>query len=607
MEHIEEGVRSTARGGGPARWLVVAAFGVAIGSAVLGWTMADRASRGGAEATDASLALATEVATRLDRMDRAHFEPLRAAYHLEVAVLDFHRLYERLLVNERGLPPEALIALESSGVTVHSVARAMLANASVVLDDAAAREIASLGRRIEELSIQRPSPNEGEQLATEPAQRLSWLARRARRAAEREFDLALTSAVERSATTVSTLGDIRGQQSMQARAATSALAVSGGGSLVALALMVAAVRLGRRDRRRALEIGPAPARATPPAAEIAVPPATATATATATQTPPDRPRSPAPDLHEDEDETPSAPEIPCVLVADDHPVNREVAREILRLAGLRVGIATDGSEAVDRVRHGDYDLVLMDCQMPVQDGLSATRELRAGDARRRRDGRRLPIVAVTANTLEGDRERCIEAGMDDYVAKPFTAQTLLGTVHEWLGNAADAPSSEAPEPTSEPPAAGDLATAAAPSKDPRCAAAGAGTPADSPARPAAEDDVPVSDPSVLAQIRALEANGAKGLLGRLVTAFVSSAQTDVDAVTAGAAAADLEVVRAASHRLKSSSANVGAMRLSALCREVEARARAGEAAELEVLAAALAAEHEAAVAALQRVAMEAAA
>ena len=119
-----------------------------------------------------------------------------------------------------------------------------------------------------------------------------------------------------------------------------------------------------------------------------------------------------------------------VLVAEDSPVNAMIARTMLERMGLAVDLADDGHMALDRMQHIDYAVVLMDCQMPVLDGWQATREWR--EREQRSAGRRVPIVALTANAVPGDRERCIAAGMDDYLAKPFEMNDLAALMRRHL-------------------------------------------------------------------------------------------------------------------------------------------------------------------------------
>ena len=121
-----------------------------------------------------------------------------------------------------------------------------------------------------------------------------------------------------------------------------------------------------------------------------------------------------------------------VLLVEDTAVNRVVAVKLLERLGCRVETACDGHEAIERRRSGRYDIVLMDCEMPVLDGFSATRVIRRGEAEDPAFGGRVPIVALTANALVGDRERCVAAGMDDYIAKPFGTGALELVMRKWL-------------------------------------------------------------------------------------------------------------------------------------------------------------------------------
>jgi CheY-like chemotaxis protein len=122
-----------------------------------------------------------------------------------------------------------------------------------------------------------------------------------------------------------------------------------------------------------------------------------------------------------------------VLLVEDNPVNQLVASRLLKSFGIEAQIAENGEKAVHMVQHQTFDLVLMDCQMPVMDGYEATQALRAWEGKTATLAtQRLPIVALTANALVGDRERCVAAGMDGYLSKPITRDALNTVLRRWL-------------------------------------------------------------------------------------------------------------------------------------------------------------------------------
>ncbi len=235
-----------------------------------------------------------------------------------------------------------------------------------------------------------------------------------------------------------------------------------------------------------------------------------------------------------------------VLLVEDNEVNQEVARRMLEGFGCRLDIADNGVEAVNACARERYDLVFMDCQMPLMDGFTATAKLREREAP---TGRRLPIVALTANALTGDRERCVAAGMDDYLPKPFNRATLGAVVRRWLPQASLPPAPVAPHAVAE-------------------------------ATPVQEESI---DPAALAAIKAIGGDG--DLLPRVIRMYLQSSPVLVEQIITGEARADAPAVRIAAHTLKSSSANLGASRLAALSREVELAAAKGQqtrdAAEIE--------------------------
>ena len=152
------------------------------------------------------------------------------------------------------------------------------------------------------------------------------------------------------------------------------------------------------------------------------------------------------DRNDGEDATPSdiVEQVPVdgskrtghVLVADDYATNQQVARLHLTSAGIRVDLVENGKQAVDAYRENHYDLILMDIQMPELNGLDATGAIRALEAELGKP--RTPIIALTANAMKGDEQRCLDAGMDGYLTKPVRRDQLLDSVDHWIGRRGDA-------------------------------------------------------------------------------------------------------------------------------------------------------------------------
>src|SRR4051794_8263242 len=119
---------------------------------------------------------------------------------------------------------------------------------------------------------------------------------------------------------------------------------------------------------------------------------------------------------------------PRILMAEDNPINQRVGTLILQRAGFVIDVVSDGHEAVQAHIANPYDVILMDCQMPAMDGFEASRQIRLSKAKQP------VIIAVTANALVGERERCLQAGMDDYLSKPFQAEQLVAVVKKWTSS-----------------------------------------------------------------------------------------------------------------------------------------------------------------------------
>ena len=232
---------------------------------------------------------------------------------------------------------------------------------------------------------------------------------------------------------------------------------------------------------------------------------------------------------------PAASEAPAlpplhVLVAEDNSVNQKVALRILAKLGVKAEAVGNGAEAVEALSRIPYDIVLMDVQMPEMDGFEATREIRRREAH---TGLHTPVVAMTAHAMQGDRERCLEAGMDDYLSKPIREQALAVMLLCWsVGRG---------EPT-----------AAAP--------------------PAAAADA-VLDPEQLREASC----GDPEFEQQLLTEFLVSASSLIEQAREAAAASDLSQARFAAHKLAGGCGMLGAHRLAAVARELEHAAERGEA------------------------------
>jgi CheY-like chemotaxis protein/HPt (histidine-containing phosphotransfer) domain-containing protein len=246
-----------------------------------------------------------------------------------------------------------------------------------------------------------------------------------------------------------------------------------------------------------------------------------------------------------------------VLLVEDNPINQGVAKAMLAKLGLRWSVANHGGEAVELVRTTAFDLVLMDCQMPVMDGFQATAAIRAlPDSR----GERLPIVALTANAMQGDEQVCLRSGMNGFLAKPYSLAALHSTLAAWLPRAGLAPAAATP------------AAPATPSEPSRASAP-----------PAADDAASSIDLGVIETLRQLDDSGEMDLVGQLVGTFLDSAEASHARVETAVAASDARALAQAAHSLKSGAANLGALALSACYRELEACGREGRIADAQAL------------------------
>lgn len=229
-----------------------------------------------------------------------------------------------------------------------------------------------------------------------------------------------------------------------------------------------------------------------------------------------------------------------VLLAEDNPVNQQLMLEYAAVLGSKMTIAENGADAVARFSEEAFDIVLMDCQMPEMDGITACRHMRALE--QGRGTQPTPIIAITANAFEGDRASCIAAGMNDVLTKPCSLSSLSDKLAQWTHTHA--------------------AAATAP-------------PAQSPCEP--ESEIPF-DPSALTALEECTVGAA----ARLADLYRTTAPKLVRQILLGITDSEREKVGAAAHSLKSSSATIGASRMAHLARRIEAQAR-GDAPMAEIL------------------------
>jgi PAS domain S-box-containing protein len=256
-----------------------------------------------------------------------------------------------------------------------------------------------------------------------------------------------------------------------------------------------------------------------------------------------------------------------ILVVEDNTTNQMVAVRMLEKLGYRADVAADGKEAVTAVSQVPYDLVLMDCQMPVMDGFEATAAIRErecrGDAGHRPEERashrlaptkHIPIIAMTANAMSSDRERCLAAGMDDFLSKPVTKEALDATIQRWL-----------------PPVPADAPVGAAP-----CGRPTEGNHEGLPLPNHAPDpSSPALDPATLTELREVGGEDDPQFLARLLERFLLDAPAHLTALREGLSKGNVPSLMRAAHSLKGSCSSVGALDMAELCARVEQTGRAG--------------------------------
>ncbi|MEQ1656326.1 MAG: response regulator, partial [Nitrospira sp.] len=244
--------------------------------------------------------------------------------------------------------------------------------------------------------------------------------------------------------------------------------------------------------------------------------------------------------HEQENRTLATPH-GSILLAEDNAVNQEVTLGMLEVLGCTATAVENGRRAIELLASRPFAVILMDCQMPEMDGFEATHAIRRQE---QKTGKRIPIVALTAHALQGDRELCLAAGMDDYLSKPFTIEQLKAVLSRWLPSATPPPPTNSSSVESAPP----------PTSAPQYS------------------ESPV-DPKSWESITSLQRPGQPDLLAKVIGLYLKDSQGLVDKILAATAGKDFASLRDTAHSLKSRSATLGAWQVADLCKQLEAGAR----------------------------------
>jgi len=260
--------------------------------------------------------------------------------------------------------------------------------------------------------------------------------------------------------------------------------------------------------------------------------------------------------------TRSSPRSAKILLAEDNEINLMVATEILARAGYHCDAVSDGQSAVEAARSGQYDLILMDCQMPLMDGFEASRQIREVEAKAQSSGspvKRIPIVALTANAIKGDRERCLDAGMDEYLTKPLDPQKLIQVINTLVSRFS--------------PSVFDSSAIHDQSSD------------RDPKETAMKNSNTIRErPPINIDFLHKQWGSDGGFVQTLLARFNTRAPMDLSGIEAAASNGDWQEVARIAHRLKGSSGYVAAIAIGVICEKLEAAAAAGEEESIKGLA-----------------------
>ncbi len=238
------------------------------------------------------------------------------------------------------------------------------------------------------------------------------------------------------------------------------------------------------------------------------------------------------------------------MLVEDNALNAQIAFELLTPIGCNVVRVVDGLEAVQIFTTQQFDIVLMDCQMPVMDGFEATRHIRAieSSGQSASPDRHVPIIALTANALSGDRERCIAAGMDDHLGKPFKQGQLYDTIRRWTAHSSEIDSSTWTSQLKSKPVQPNVIM----------------------------EDAAIIDREALSNGLRVGGRIRPALVNQVIGLFKSELPGLLNAIQTGIAKGDYKLAERSAHTLKSTAATVAASRLSKLAAVIESLLREGQ-------------------------------
>ncbi|MBL0699751.1 MAG: response regulator [Desulfosarcina sp.] len=260
-----------------------------------------------------------------------------------------------------------------------------------------------------------------------------------------------------------------------------------------------------------------------------------------------------------------------ILLAEDNPVNREVALSMLEIFKCKTDIAENGSQAVKKTSGKSYDMVLMDCHMPELDGFEATSQIRKNE-QIKGNNHRIPIIAMTANVQKGIQDDCNAVGMDGYISKPFTMEHLESVLNQWIN-------------TDRKRADSRMQSKKVPLESRHTEI------------PKEEE---ILEKEALAKIRALQREGVPDILNKVIGLYLESSPDLIQSIKESVRQGNSSLLHEAAHSLKSSSANLGAMRMAAICKELENMGRNARSADATSLINAVATEYKQVTNALQQ-------